>query len=73
MIITLIPCVALSLFAWSSIAHLMGIQPDRALSFSARFMSTPLAIEYSVIMQADESITVILVVITGILAAVSKE
>lgn len=51
----------------------MGLVPARALAFSARFMSTPLAIEYANIVMADESITVILVVITGIVAAVSIE
>lgn len=73
MLMVLFPCALLSLFAWPSIAYLIGIAPERALAFASRFMSTPLAIELSLTIGADESITVILVVITGILISVFKD
>lgn len=73
MLIVLFPCAALSLFFWNYIARLMGMDPVRSLAFSARFMSTPLAIELAGNVGADESITVILVVITGVVAAILKE
>ncbi|TKY87891.1 hypothetical protein EX895_002992 [Sporisorium graminicola] len=44
----------------------------RALAFASRFMSTPLAIELSLTIGADESLTVVLVVITGILFSIFK-
>lgn len=69
----LTPCAALSLFFWNWIAALMGMDQTRALAFTARFMSTPLAIELANNIGADESITVILVVITGIVAAILKD
>ncbi|MGR6158354.1 LrgB family protein, partial [Klebsiella pneumoniae] len=73
MLVVLFPCAMLSLFVWPSIAHLIGIAPERSLAFASRFMSTPLAIELSLTIGADESITVILVVITGILISVFKD
>ncbi|PWY98961.1 hypothetical protein BCV70DRAFT_224003 [Testicularia cyperi] len=73
MLYVLFPCALLSVFVWPSLAHVFGIAPERALSFASRFMSTPLAIELSLTIGADESITVILVVITGILISVFKD
>lgn len=73
MIAVLFPCACLSLFFWNWIAKLMGMDPLRSLAFTARFMSTPLAIELAGNIGADESITVILVVLTGILAAILKD
>lgn len=73
MCLVLLPCVALSLFFWNLIADLMGMDAVRSLAFSARFMSTPLAIELANNIGADVSITVILVVITGVVAAILKE
>lgn len=73
MLMVLFPCAALSLFFWNYIARLMGMDPSRSLAFTARFMSTPLAIELAGNVGADESITVILVVITGVIAAILKE
>lgn len=73
MMIVLTPCAALSLFVWNYIAALIGLDQIRSLAFSARFMSTPLAIELASNVGADESITVILVVLTGILAAILKD
>lgn len=73
MLVILLPCAAMSLFLWSSIAHLMGMDAIRSLAFAPRFMSTPLAIELANNIGADESITVILVVITGVIAAILKE
>jgi hypothetical protein len=73
MMLVLSPCAALSLFFYPWIAHLIGMDSIRSLAFSARFMSTPLAIEMANNVGADESITVILVVVTGIVAAILKE
>jgi len=73
MMVVLLPCASLSLFFWNWIAHQMGMDQVRSLAFTARFMSTPLAIELAANIGADESITVILVVITGILAAILKD
>lgn len=73
MMTVIIPCAALSLFAWPPLGKLFGLDPIRALAFAARFMSTPLAIELANSIGADESITVILVVVTGIVAAILKE
>jgi putative effector of murein hydrolase len=73
MMIVLTACASLSLFFWNWIAALMGMDEVRSLAFTARFMSTPLAIELAENVGADESITVILVVITGILAAILKD
>lgn len=71
--VALVPCVALSLFVWPTVGALMGLDQIRALAFAARFLSTPLAIELVQTLEGDESITVILVVITGIIAALLKE
>ena len=73
MVIVLSFCASLSLFLWNSIAALMGMDETRSLAFTARFMSTPLAIELAGNIGADESITVILVVLTGIIAAILKD
>jgi putative effector of murein hydrolase len=73
MMVVLTFCAALSLFLWNSIAALMGMDETRSLAFTARFMSTPLAIELAGNIGADESITVILVVLTGIIAAILKD
>lgn len=73
MMVVLIPCAALSLFVWPLIAAKFGMDRVRSLAFAARFMSTPLAIELAGNIEADESITVILVVITGIVAAILKD
>ncbi|EPQ30715.1 uncharacterized protein PFL1_01616 [Pseudozyma flocculosa PF-1] len=73
MMTILVPCASLSLFFWPWIGHLFGLDEVRSLAFTARFMSTPLAIEMANTVGADESITVIIVVITGILAAILKE
>ncbi|CAO1632128.1 unnamed protein product [Sympodiomycopsis kandeliae] len=71
--VALFPCACLSLFVWPVIASLMGLDQIRALAFAARFMSTPLAIQLVNTLGGDESITVILVVLTGIIAAIFKE
>lgn len=71
--VALLPCCALSLFVYPTIGSLIGLDQIRALAFVARFLSTPLAIELIQTLRGDESITVILVVITGILAAILKE
>ena len=73
MLAVLFPCSMLSLFVWPTVAARMGIAPERALAFASRFMSTPLAIELSLTIGADESITVVLVVITGILISIFKD
>ena len=73
MVSVLTPCAALSLFVWPTLARVIGMDPLRSLAFSARFMSTPLAIEMANNVGADESITIILVVLTGIIAAILKE
>lgn len=69
----LFPCACLSLFFWPLVASLMGLDQIRALAFAARFLSTPLAIQLVNTLGGDESITVILVVLTGIIAAIFKE
>uniref|UniRef100_V5EUR0 LrgB-like protein n=2 Tax=Kalmanozyma brasiliensis (strain GHG001) TaxID=1365824 RepID=V5EUR0_KALBG len=73
MFVILTPCAMLSLFLWPTVAAAIGIAPERALAFASRFMSTPLAIELSLTIGADESITVVLVVITGILISIVKD
>ncbi|SNX86427.1 uncharacterized protein MEPE_05136 [Melanopsichium pennsylvanicum] len=73
MLMVLFPCSLLSLFVWPTVAANIGIAPERALAFASRFMSTPLAIELSLTIGADESITVVLVVITGILISIFKD
>lgn len=73
MLAVLFPCSLLSLFVWPTVAAAIGIAPERALAFTSRFMSTPLAIEMSLTIGADQSITVILVVITGILISIFKD
>ncbi|CBQ69415.1 conserved hypothetical protein [Sporisorium reilianum SRZ2] len=73
MLVVLGPCSVLSLFVWPTVASSIGIAPERALAFASRFMSTPLAIELSLTIGADESLTVVLVVITGILISIFKD
>lgn len=73
MLVVLLPCSMMSLFVWPTIAANIGIAPERALAFASRFMSTPLAIELSLTIGADESITVVLVVITGIVISIFKD
>lgn len=55
MICVLVPCALLSLFLWPTIGRLVGLDAVRSLAFSARFMSTPLAIEMANNVGADES------------------
>jgi hypothetical protein len=73
MLCALLPCAALSLFVWPYLAYLMGMNRVHSLAFAARFMSTPLAIELATNIGADQSITVILVVVTGVIYAIVKE
>ena len=51
----LVPCALLSLFVWPTIGRFVGLDAVRNLAFSARFMSTPLAIEMANTVGADES------------------
>ncbi|KAI3487254.1 hypothetical protein L1887_48838 [Cichorium endivia] len=73
MLAVLVPCSMLSVFVWPTVAGAIGIAPERALAFASRFMSTPLAIELSLTIGADESMTVILVVVTGIVITIVKD
>lgn len=73
MMTIIIPCCSLSLFVWPTVANAFGMDLTRSLAFAARFMSTPLAIELVEALEGDESICVILVVVTGIVAAILKD
>ncbi|KAK0555903.1 hypothetical protein OC846_001569 [Tilletia horrida] len=73
LILVLFPSAVLSLFAWPALAHVITLDRSRSLAFAARFMSTPLAIELNETLGGDGNIVVILVVITGIVAAILKE
>ncbi|KAF8324907.1 LrgB-like family-domain-containing protein [Cantharellus anzutake] len=73
MILVILPCNALAFFFFPVIAGKIGIPSPQALTFAARFMSTPLAIELVEALKGDESVCVILVVVTGIVAVVTKD
>ncbi|CAD6885440.1 unnamed protein product [Tilletia controversa] len=69
----LVPCAALSLFGWPGFAQLITLDRSRSLAFAARFIATPLAIEFNSTLGGDENKVVILVVISEVVAAILEE
>ncbi|KAI9617858.1 hypothetical protein H4Q26_012722 [Puccinia striiformis f. sp. tritici PST-130] len=60
------PNCVVSLLFWPWVAAKMGMSGDRAITFAARFMSTPFGIQFIVATGGDNSLVVVLICITGI-------
>jgi putative effector of murein hydrolase len=73
LVIGLLPSVIFTLFLCPALASLITLDQPRSLAFAGRFLSTPLAIELVETLEGDVNICVILVVVTGIIAALLKE
>ncbi|PWN21189.1 hypothetical protein BCV69DRAFT_298965 [Microstroma glucosiphilum] len=73
LVIGLLPSVIFTLFLCPALASLITLDQPRSLAFAGRFLSTPLAIELVDTLEGDVNICVILVVVTGIIAALLKE
>ena len=71
--LALFPCCALALFAWPVLGKLIGLRQVDALTFSARFLSSPLAVELARNVDADESLVTVLVTFTGLTIAIIKD
>ena len=57
---------ACALLVWPVLAAALGLPTDQALAFAGRFMSAPLAIELEEGLNGNVSLTVVLVITTGI-------
>lgn len=68
-----LPNCAVSLLLWPYLSRLMGIAPDRGVSFAGRFLSTPFGIQMLSAVRGDQSLVVVLICVTGILAVLSKD
>ncbi|OAV91737.1 hypothetical protein PTTG_27898 [Puccinia triticina 1-1 BBBD Race 1] len=71
--VVVLPNCALSLLLWPWVASQMGIAGDRAITFTARFMSTPFGIQFIVATGGDNSLVVVLICITGIFAVIVRD
>jgi len=67
------PNCVLSLLFWPWVASKMGMAGDRAITFAARFMSTPFGIQFIVATGGDSSLVVVLICITGIFAVIVRD
>ncbi|EGG06365.1 uncharacterized protein MELLADRAFT_86531 [Melampsora larici-populina 98AG31] len=68
-----LPNCAVSLLLWPYMSHRMGIAPDRGVSFAGRFLSTPFGIQMLSAVRGDQSLVVVLICVTGILAVLTKD
>lgn len=73
LIVVIAPNVVVSLLFWPWLAHKMGMAGDRAITFAARFMSTPFGIQFIVATGGDNSLVVVLICITGIFAVLVRD
>ncbi|KAH9442722.1 hypothetical protein Pst134EA_031599 [Puccinia striiformis f. sp. tritici] len=62
-----------SLLFWPWVAAKMGMSGDRAITFAARFMSTPFGIQFIFATGGDSSLVVVLICITGIFAVIVRD
>ncbi|EGG00252.1 uncharacterized protein MELLADRAFT_73227 [Melampsora larici-populina 98AG31] len=69
----LIPNCVVSLLLWCYLARVMGIEGDRGITFAARFMSTPFGIEFINATGGDETLVVVFICVTGILAVLVRD
>ncbi|PLW07190.1 hypothetical protein PCANC_17389 [Puccinia coronata f. sp. avenae] len=67
------PNCVVSLLFWPWVAAKMGMAGDRAITFAARFMSTPFGIQFIVATGGDNSLVVVLICITGIFAVIVRD
>ncbi|KAH9442439.1 hypothetical protein Pst134EB_028690 [Puccinia striiformis f. sp. tritici] len=67
------PNCVVSLLFWPWVAAKMGMSGDRAITFAARFMSTPFGIQFIVATGGDNSLVVVLICITGIFAVIVRD
>ena len=73
MILVLLPSAGLSLFAFPALGHMMGLSQVHALAFAGRFMSSPLAVQLSSALDANEALVTLLVVFTGVIVSIIKD
>ncbi|EFP79281.1 uncharacterized protein PGTG_05602 [Puccinia graminis f. sp. tritici CRL 75-36-700-3] len=71
--VVVMPNCAVSLLFWPWVASKMGMAGDRAITFAARFMSTPFGIQFIVATGGDNSLVVVLICITGIFAVIVRD
>lgn len=72
-LIVLLPNCIVSLLLWCYLARVMGIDGDRGITFAARFMSTPFGIEFINATGGDETLVVVFICVTGILAVLVRD
>ncbi|MBW0503283.1 hypothetical protein O181_042998 [Austropuccinia psidii MF-1] len=73
LLVVALPNCALALLLWPWLAHKIGLAGERAITFSARFMSTPFGIQLLKATGGDDSLVVVLICITGILAVLLRD
>ncbi|KNZ61451.1 hypothetical protein VP01_1399g2 [Puccinia sorghi] len=71
--VVITPNCVVSLLLWPWVASKMGMAGDRAITFAARFMSTPFGIQFIVATGGDSSLVVVLICITGIFAVIVRD
>ncbi|KAH9818634.1 LrgB-like family-domain-containing protein [Melampsora americana] len=72
-LIVITPNCVVSLLLWGYLARLMGIDGERAITFAARFMSTPFGIDFINATGGDTKLVVVLICVTGILAVLIRD
>ncbi|KAH9448863.1 hypothetical protein Pst134EA_028155 [Puccinia striiformis f. sp. tritici] len=71
--VVVLPNCVMSLLFWPWVAAKMGMSGDRAITFAARFMSTPFGIQFIFATGGDNSLVVVLICITGIFAVIVRD
>ncbi|KNF02758.1 hypothetical protein PSTG_04044 [Puccinia striiformis f. sp. tritici PST-78] len=71
--VVVLPNCVISLLFWPWVAAKMGMSGDRAITFAARFMSTPFGIQFIFATGGDNSLVVVLICITGIFAVIVRD
>ncbi|KAI9617859.1 hypothetical protein H4Q26_012723 [Puccinia striiformis f. sp. tritici PST-130] len=71
--VVVLPNCVVSLLFWPWVAAKMGMSGDRAITFAARFMSTPFGIQFIFATGGDSSLVVVLICITGIFAVIVRD
>ncbi|EGG07738.1 uncharacterized protein MELLADRAFT_52361 [Melampsora larici-populina 98AG31] len=72
-VIVIIPNCVISLFLWPFLANKMGMNGDHSITFAGRFMSTPFGIEFIKATGGDQSLVVVLICFTGIIAVIIRD
>lgn len=70
MLFLILPSAVLSIFVWPLGGLAFQLAPATALAFVGRFSSTPLAVAQVERIQGNDSIVVVIVVVTGIVTVI---